>query len=53
MLGFILYLRVTSKCKPPGGYIRRGDFTEGLLRYEFGGGFYMEDLVFGILGYNV
>ena len=29
-------------------YILRGDLTEGLLRYEFGGGLYMEGLVFGI-----
>ena len=26
---------------PPGAYIRRGDLTEGLLRYDFGG------LIFG------
>ena len=26
---------------PPGGYIRRGYFTEGFLRYDFGG------LIFG------
>ena len=25
-----------SKYKPPGAYIRRGDLTEGFLRYEFG-----------------
>ena len=30
-----------SKYKPPGAYIRRGDSTEGFLRYEFGG------LIFG------
>ena len=30
---------------PPGAYIRRGDLTEGFLRYDFGG------LIFGILRY--
>ena len=32
-----------------GASILRGDLTEGLLRYEFGGGggLYMEGLVFG------
>ena len=44
---------------PRGAYIRRGDLTEGVLRYEFGGlvfggaytwrGLYMEGLIFGIL----
>ena len=32
---------ITSPSPPPpgeGAYIRRGDLTEGLLRYEFGGG---------------
>ena len=37
LLCFTLYLRVISKYKPPGAYIRRGDLTEGFLRYEFGG----------------
>ena len=41
LLCFTLYLRVISKYKPPGAYIRRGDLTEGFLRYEFGG------LIFG------
>ena len=41
LLCFILYLRALSKYKPPGAYIRRGDLTEGFLRYEFGG------LIFG------
>ena len=36
-----LYLRAISKDKPPGGLYLRGDLTEGLLRYEFGG------LIFG------
>ena len=31
---------------PRGAYIRRGDLTEGFLRYEFGG------LLFGILRYS-
>ena len=39
---------------PRGAYIRRGDLTEGFLRYEFGGayiwrGLFMEGLIFGIL----
>ena len=39
---------------PPGGaYIWRGDLTEGVLRYEFGGGLYLEGLIFGILRYCV
>jgi len=34
---FALYFRAISKYKPSGGpYIRRGDLTEGSLRYEFG-----------------
>ena len=42
LLCFALYLRATSKYKPPrGAYIQRGDLTEGFLRYEFGG------LIFG------
>ena len=42
---------------PPGGaYIWRGDLTDGFLRYEFGGlifggGLYMEGLIFRILRY--
>ena len=44
-LCFALYLRATSKYKPSrgggGACIRRGDLTEGFLRYEFGG------LIFG------
>ena len=41
---------------PPGAYIRRGDCTEGFLRYDFGGayiwrGLYMEGLIFGISRY--
>ena len=46
LLCFTLYLRAISKYKPPRGLIfRRGDLTEGFLRYEFGG------LIFGILRY--
>ena len=33
---------------PWGAYIRRGDKTEGFLRYHFGG-LYLEGLIFGIL----
>ena len=36
---------------PQGAFIRRGDVTEGFLRYEFGGGLYKEGLIFGILRY--
>ena len=32
-----LYYRTISKYKPPEAYNRRGDLTEGFLRYEFGG----------------
>ena len=47
---FILYLRAISKYKSSGAYVRRGDLTEGFLRYELGGanGLYMEGLFFGI-----
>ena len=31
-LCFTLYLRAISKYKAPGGYIWRGDLTEGFLR---------------------
>ena len=37
LLCFIQYLRAIFKYKPPGAYIRRGDLTEGFLRYESGG----------------
>ena len=33
---------------PRGGYIWRGDLTEGFLRYELGG-LYLEGLIFGSL----
>ena len=35
MLCFILYLRAISKYNPPEAFNRRGDLTEGLLRYKF------------------
>ena len=35
VLCFILYLRATSKYNPPEAFNRRGDLTEGLLRYKF------------------
>ena len=42
LLCFALYLRATSKYKPPwGAYIQRDDLREVFLRYEFGG------LIFG------
>ena len=41
LLCFTLYLRAISKYKSLGPYIRRGNFTEGFLCYEFGG------LIFG------
>ena len=45
-LPFLLCIRGQfSKYKPPGAYIWRGDLTEGVLRYRFGG------LIFGILRY--
>ena len=38
LLCFTLYLRAISEYKPPEeAYIWRGDLTEGVLRYEFGG----------------
>ena len=41
---------------PRGGYIWRGNLTEGFLRYRFGGayiwrGLYMEGLIFGSFRY--
>lgn len=41
LLYFISYLRAISKYKPPGAYIRTGELSEGLLRFEFRG------LIFG------
>ena len=48
LLCFIWYLRANPifKYKPPGTHIRRGDLTEGFLRYEFGG-LYLERLIHG------
>ena len=51
LLCFISYLSAIFKYKPSGAYIRRGDSTEGFLRYEFGG-LYFEGLNFGILRYR-
>ena len=34
---------------PQGAYIWRGNLTEVFLRYWFGGGLYLEGLIFGIL----
>ena len=42
---FLCILRQIPSTSPPGAYIRRGDLTEGFLRYVFGG------LIFGILRY--
>ena len=42
--------QILSTSPPPGAYIRRGDLTEGLLRYDFWG-LYLEGLIFGILRY--
>ena len=48
LLCLSLYLRAISKYKPPvGAYIWRGDLTEAFLRYEFGGGLYLEGLIRG------
>ena len=42
LLCFTLYSRANCKYMPPrGAYIRRGDLTEGFLRYDFWG------LIFG------
>ena len=46
LLCFTLYSRENSKYKPPGSYIRRGDLTEGFLRYDFGG-LYLKGLIHG------
>ena len=37
----------------PGAYIYRGDLTEGVLRYRFGGGLYLERRIFGIYGISI
>ena len=42
--------QIPSTSPPRRAYIRRGDLTEGLLRYDFGG-LYLEGLIFGILRY--
>ena len=43
--------QIPSKSPPRGAYIRRGDLTEGFLRYDFGG-LYLEGVIFGILRYS-
>ena len=48
---FILYLRAISKYKPLGAYIRRGDLTDVFCVASLGG-LYLEELVFGIVGYQ-
>ena len=49
LLCFALYLRATSKYKPPwGAYIQRDDLREVFLR-----GLYLEGLIFGILRYPI
>ena len=45
-----LELMFTYPYTVTGAYIRRGDLTEGLLRYDFWG-LYLEGLIFGILRY--
>ena len=50
LLCFISYLRAISKYKPPGAYIRRGDLTEGFLRYEFGGAHILRGLFLEFYG---
>ena len=41
LLCFTLYLKAVFQVQAPQAYIRRGDFMEGFLCYEFGG------LIFG------
>ena len=47
---FVFEGKFQVQAPPRGAYIRRGDLTEGLLRYDFGG-LYLEGLIFGILRY--
>ena len=51
LLCFTLYLRTIFQVQGPRGvYIWRGDFIEGFLHYRiWGGGSYLEGLIFGIL----
>ena len=55
---FVLLFRIWAiffKYEAPGAYIRRGDLTEGFLRFEFGGLYSRSEavihggLIFGIL----
>ena len=48
MVKTVLHVHVNALWEGGVAYILRGNLTEGLLRYEFGGGLYMEGLVFGI-----
>ena len=43
---FVFEGKFQVQASPGGVYIRRGDLTEGFLRYDFGG------LIFGILRYS-
>ena len=45
LLSFFVYLRAVSKYKPPEACIRRGDLTEGFLRYEIEGAYLSRSLV--------
>ena len=55
LLCFTLYLRAIFQVQAPGGaYIRRGNLTEGFLRYRFGGGgLCLEGLIFGIFSLSL
>ena len=46
---FYFVLEGNFQVQSPRVYIWTGDLTEGFLRYEFGGGLYLEGLIFGIL----
>ena len=46
---FALYLRTTSKYKPPGGLIFGGAFKRRVFCVTSSGGLYLEGLIFGIL----
>ena len=56
---FVFKGKFQVQAPPPGGggYIRRGDLTEGFLRYDFGrfmfGGAYTWRGLFGILQYII
>ena len=55
-LSYFVFEGNFPSASPRGAYIWRGDLTERFLRYRsggliFGGGLYMEGLIFGILRY--